>query len=150
MSYEARFKLKVVEFAKKQGNRATVIENTDTCVIPGGLTSQLQPLDVSINKPFKEKMRLKWTEWLMDSTRHTFTVSGSLRKPDITTVCTWIKESWDELAPGIITRSFNKCSISNVLDGSEDHLIYYEDDSADGDDDPFHDILGSDSENDMK
>ena len=30
-------------------------EHTDTCVIPGGLTSQFWPLYVSINKPFKQQ-----------------------------------------------------------------------------------------------
>ncbi|KAG7178143.1 Pogo transposable element-like 85 [Homarus americanus] len=31
--------------------------NTQLAVIPGGLTSQLQPPDVSTNKPFKNNMR---------------------------------------------------------------------------------------------
>jgi len=30
---------------------------TDLAVIPGGLTSLLQPLDVSVNKPFKDNIR---------------------------------------------------------------------------------------------
>ena len=30
---------------------------TDLAVIPGGLTSVLQPLDVSVNKPFKDNIR---------------------------------------------------------------------------------------------
>lgn len=32
-------------------------ENTDIAVIPGGLTNHVQPLDVSINKPFRDAMR---------------------------------------------------------------------------------------------
>ena len=37
-------------------------ENTDLAVIPGGLTSILQPLDVSLNKPFKDGVRKRWME----------------------------------------------------------------------------------------
>jgi len=31
--------------------------NTELLVIPGGITSVLQPLDVSINKPFEDRLR---------------------------------------------------------------------------------------------
>ena len=38
---------------------------TQVAVIPGGLTSQLQPLDVSINKPFKSFIRVEWNKWML-------------------------------------------------------------------------------------
>ena len=38
----------------EQVKRSFKNENTDLAVIPGGLTSVLQPLDVSLNKPFKD------------------------------------------------------------------------------------------------
>ena len=37
-------------------------ENTNLAVIPGGLTSLLQPLDVSLNKPFKDNVRKRWMQ----------------------------------------------------------------------------------------
>jgi hypothetical protein len=53
--------------------------NTELAVIPGGLTSQLQPLDVSINKPFKVYMRKEWNKWMMDETQHEFKPKGALK-----------------------------------------------------------------------
>ena len=32
-------------------------------MIPGDLTRYLQPLDVSISKPFKDKLRKKYTDY---------------------------------------------------------------------------------------
>ena len=40
--------------------------NTISTVIPGGLTGMLQPLDVSLNRPFKTHMRKQWTLWMAD------------------------------------------------------------------------------------
>ena len=45
-------------------------ENTELAVIPGGLTSLLQPLDVSLNKLFKDGVRKQW----MADGIHEFTV----------------------------------------------------------------------------
>jgi len=36
----------------------------DLAVIPGGLTSICQPLDVSINKPFRDNLRKEWHTWM--------------------------------------------------------------------------------------
>ena len=38
--------------------------NIDLVVIPGGLTSKCQPLDVAINKPFKDNLRKEWHFWM--------------------------------------------------------------------------------------
>ena len=39
---------------------------TDLAVIPGGLTSVLQPLDVSVNKPFKDNIRKLYAQWMAE------------------------------------------------------------------------------------
>ena len=106
--------------------------NTDVALIPAGLTSQLQPLDVSINKPFKDKVRVLWTDWMAGSTDHALTRGGRLKKSSITLWCEWIVKAWNEIDTAIINKAFKKCSISNALDGSGDSMIYedYSDDKV--------------------
>ena len=70
---------------------------TATAVIPGGLTSLVQPLDVCLNKPFKDGLREKWMTWMMSGEK-TFTPGGQLRAASLVTVCQWVKESWQELS----------------------------------------------------
>ncbi|VEL37503.1 unnamed protein product [Protopolystoma xenopodis] len=87
---------------------------TKLAVIPGGLTCQLQPLDVSINKAFKVALREEWNHYMMMTTGDNLTKTGRLKKPSIGEVS-------------------GKCGIYNSLDGSEDHLIYEDGDEDDTD-----------------
>lgn len=101
--------------------------NTTVAVIPGGLTSLLQPLDVCLNKPFKDKLRNKWIEWMATEDK-AITKGGNVKKVDIETIVHWVKNAWDEISSEMIIRSFKKCCISNSMDGSEDHFVYEDDD----------------------
>ena len=50
---------------------------SDLVVIPGGMTSQLQVLDVVVNKPFKDHLRSQYSQWLIAG-NHSFTPSGKI------------------------------------------------------------------------
>ena len=109
-------------------------------VIPGGLTSLVQPLDVCLNKPFKDRLREKWMTWMMSGEK-TFTPGGQLRAASLVTVCQRVKESWQELSKEMVERSFKKCGISNALDGTEDDLVWEEEeDSSQVEEEPDCDV----------
>ena len=103
--------------------------NTKVAVIPGGLTCQLQPLDVCINKPFKVYVREEWNAW-MRLPQHDKTPSGFIKKPTIAQVCQWVKIAWDKVKTETVVLSFKKCGISNDLEGIEDDLLYEGSDSS--------------------
>ena len=80
--------------------------NTDVAVITGGLTSILQPLDVCLNKPFKDGLRRKWQDWIA-SANHTFTKAGNMRAASLNTCALWVKEAWAEIEePTVINSNY--------------------------------------------
>ena len=85
-------------------------------ILSGGCTSLAQPMDVSINKPFKDKMRELWMEW--SSTCRTSI--GNLKQPTRQDAINWVSAAWEAVAEDIVAHSFLSCGISNSLDGSED------------------------------
>ena len=44
--------------------------STTHCVIPGGCTSKLQPLDVYVNKPLKQILKDCWANFIYTSVQH--------------------------------------------------------------------------------
>ena len=98
-------------------------DKTDLAIIPGGMTSVLQPLDTSVNKHMKVALQQRWDAWMCGSD-HTYTNQGGMRKPELYIICSWIKDAWEELGPEIIIRTFKKCCISNALDESEDDVLW--------------------------
>lgn len=108
--------------------------NTETAVIPGGLTSILQPLDVFLNKPFKDRIRHEWNQWMIGGEK-TYTAGGNLRAPSLAILCEFVIRSWDAVAVKNVIKSFKKCGISNSLDGQQDDMLWENEDSdkeADG------------------
>ena len=95
---------------------------TRQAVIPGGCTSVLQPLDVSINKSFKTYLQKLWNTWMVSGEE--FTKSGAMKRPGLSLVVQWVKEAWESISDDIIIRSFKKCGISNAMDGTEDDILH--------------------------
>jgi hypothetical protein len=101
-------------------------------VIPGGVTSILQPLVISINKPFKESLRRFYDEWMAEG-NHRSTPGGKIKGPPLETMCSWILRAWDYISSDVIVKSFKKAGISNALDGTEDDGIWQEAETGDND-----------------
>ena len=109
-----------------EGVKKTVKQmKSDLVIIPGGMTSQLQVLDVVVNKPFKDNLRKQYSAWLL-SEDHPLTPTGKIKKPTVFDLCKWILSAWSSISPDSIVKGFKKCSISNALDGSEDDCLWQE------------------------
>ena len=103
-------------------SHVTKATNTDISAIPGGLTSQLQPADVSWNKPFKQAYKAQYNEWMVSGEK-SYTAAGNVRPPDKTLCLNWVKEAWKSVTTDVIKKSFVACGISSSLDGSQDTEI---------------------------
>jgi hypothetical protein len=106
---------------------------TELVVMPGGMTSVLQPMDFSLNKPSKDRLRQQYLTWIADPARE-LTETGKIKCASPSEVARWLLAAWKVTPESIIVRSFNKCCIKNALDGSEDDIVWendveYKDDS---------------------
>ena len=65
------------------------LTNSDISIIPGGLTGNLQPADVSWNKPFKDAYKAKY-EWMVSGEK-SYTAAGNVHAPDKALCLQWVK-----------------------------------------------------------
>ena len=98
--------------------------NTDVSIIPGGLTSHLQPADVTWNKPFKTAYKEKYSQWMATGSK-TYTAAGNVRPPSKALCLQWVKKCWEVLRAEIVQKSFRACGISVNTDRTEDDEIHF-------------------------
>jgi hypothetical protein len=89
--------------------------NTDLVVVPSGMVCLPQPVNIYINKAFKERFRHQCEKWLLSK--------GRLKSASPSLLSHWISAAWKEVSMEVIIKSFKKCYLSNALDGSEDDSL---------------------------
>ena len=80
-------------------------------VNPGGCTKFLQPLDVSINNPFKTIFRELYDE-LYRKGEFEYTKGGVVKPPNYVLQIQWIVDAWTKIGSEFIQKSFKTCGIT--------------------------------------
>ena len=80
----------------------------DVHKIPGGCTGYVQPIDVGIGKPFKDRVRAKWWEWMLSLDPAAAAVASVTRPQAIS----WVRESWDDIPAQIARNAWLKTDYS--------------------------------------
>lgn len=86
------------------------------------MASQLQLLNVCLNKPFKDHIKRLYTEWMM-SGEPEVTPTGRLKQASPVMLCSWIADAWACIPKELVRRAFKKHSISDALDGNEEEML---------------------------
>ena len=119
--------------------------NIHTCLLPPNTTDKLQPLDISVNKPAKEFLRLKFQEWYAEQVAEQIRSGGchvELEPVDLGLQvmkelgAKWLEEMYQYICdnPQFIVNGFLKAGIPQAVDGQLDN-------------DSENDVISSDDSN---
>ena len=112
--------------------------DTTPAFIPAGLTNILQPLDVSYNAPFKERVESTAAQHMEENLNKY--LNGKFTAGERRVLLTkWVGDAWEELSgkKEIAVRAFKKCGISTAADLSDEGDPFAD---ASDEGDPFADL----------
>ena len=90
-------------------HRANAIKNflaerrIDQIMIPAGMTPYLQTLDIGVNKPFKDNLRIEINEYIEN--RMVRNARGNFVKPSLQEIVTWVVKSWGKITDSCVTNA---------------------------------------------
>jgi hypothetical protein len=93
-------------------------KNCDSVVIPGGMTSQLQPLEPSVNKPLKHYLMEEYKARLL-SENFPLVSSTKTKRPYASYLAEWVLAAWKTITQKkdkkTVEQPLKKFCITNAL-----------------------------------
>ena len=90
--------------------------NIDHLYIPGGCTHLLQPLDVTVNKVLKEKIREQYLTWLQKSVDQKKEDKPSINPPELQNIMDWSLEALTHINADLCEKAFKTTGITSDFD----------------------------------
>ena len=88
--------------------------NSELIFIPASCTSLVPPMDVLVNRPFKQHMRDLWVKWFSNHTQRT--VHGNPKTPSRQDVINWVSAAWDSIKSDTIQEfSYSVASLTGCI-----------------------------------
>jgi hypothetical protein len=81
------------------------VNNIKQVIIPGGMTSHCQPLDISVNRSFKSHLTTYYRKYGLMMHK---TADQTCDKFNLDVLTKAIKYSWNRIQPAVITNGFRK------------------------------------------
>ena len=112
--------------------------NVHVVLIPPNCTDQLQPMDLSVNKPAKEFLRSKFSDWYSEQVCQQIDDVEDIGKVELVPVdlrlvvmrelsAQWLVEIFDYISsnPQFIVNGFEKAGIADALDDAHKEMVIY-------------------------
>lgn len=80
--------------------------------IPGGCTGLVQPVDVGIGKPLKDRVRALWDEWMVQQFEGVEVDKQKIKPPSRELLSQWIVTSLRSLPSEIVQRAWQRTGYS--------------------------------------
>ena len=99
----------------------------DYIIIPPGFTRFLQPLDASVNKPFKMALKKVYLKLQQKRLNQIFENQFTITNKDIIEMISNIWYNENDIKEKVINNSFLFCGISQKMEGSKDEMFRWPD-----------------------
>ncbi|XP_034967923.2 pogo transposable element with KRAB domain [Zootoca vivipara] len=96
----------------------------DQIMIPAGMTAYLQTLDIAINKPFKDHLRMEINDYIEN--RMTRNQRGNFVKPNLQEVVNWVKNSWDKITDSVVANALRAGYLDKRCSFTESSIAQHE------------------------
>ena len=97
---------------------------------PSNTTGYLQPMDLSVNSPFKQIYETYWDNYQFDLDSKTVTPSGNYKAPSREDKILWISKSWMQVTEEIVRSGF-KIYLKKPTTDKEDSIDQEEEQESD-------------------
>ena len=98
----------------------------DLIHIPAGCTCLCQPVDVGINKPFKNTLRNRWEDYLLGN-QGALDVGGRIPSPSRETLADWIINSQSEIGVETVENAWKSRAFSFFDEENNGNDVIYDD-----------------------